>query len=119
MGTPVIINEGLNRIAQLLLDDLDYCGVGTGTNAPAAGDSQLQTETNRQLITKGFRNGNVANGRFLFENSNLPSTLQEIGAFLNATASANNGEMAMRTLETFVKGSADLLVVTEFTVSEA
>ena len=79
MGTPVIINEGLNRMAQVLLDDMDYVGVGTGTNAPAAGDTQLQTETNRQLVTKGFRNGNVANSRHLFQNSNLPTTTEEIG----------------------------------------
>ena len=118
MGTPVLQTKGMARVAELTVADATHIAVGTGTNPPVAGDTQLQEETNRQALTSSFRVSNIFQVRSLFTNSNLPSTLEEIGLFLNGTGSPNSGDLLVHTLETFVKGSADLLVVMEITIQE-
>ena len=119
MGTPVITVNGLNRAAQVILDDIGHCAVGTGTDTVTSDETQLREETRRDAIDKSLRQGAVIQARTLFANGDLPTTLYEIGLFLNSTADANNGEMIARVLEEFSKGSADLLVVWELTLSEA
>ncbi len=118
MGTPVAILEGLSRITQLALADMTHIAVGTGTNAAEVGDAQLQEETNRVAISQTLRSDNTWQARALFVNSNLPITLTEIAIFMNGSGSPNAGEMLIRVIESFTKGSADLLVVFEGTIKE-
>ncbi len=45
MGTPVLQTEGMARVAELAIADASHIAVGTGTNTPVVGDTQLQEET--------------------------------------------------------------------------
>lgn len=117
MGNPVIISEGLGRAAQLIMADANYIAVGTGGDEPSVSDSQLASETNRVAVAQTFRQGAIFQVRALFNNANLPTTVKEIGLFLNGSGSPNTGDMLVRVLETFAKGASDWLIVVEITLS--
>ena len=119
MGTPIVTTDGLDRAAQVILDDISHCAVGTTGNLAVIGDTQLNEETRRDAIDKSLRQGAVLQARTLFSNGDLPTTLKEIGLFMNGAAGANTGSLLSRVVESFTKASADLLVVWEITISEA
>jgi hypothetical protein len=100
------------------MDDCDYTGVGTGTNPAVVGDSQLNEETNRSAVSKRLQQSETFQIRTLHANAALPTTLTELGLFLNNTSGdANSGEAFVRVVESFTKGSSDLLSVFEITLS--
>ena len=117
MGTPVVIADGLARMATLLLADADFDAVGVGTDAPALGDTQLHSESNRSAVSQRLSQGANLQVRTLHGNGDLPTVLTEIGLFLDASSSPNNGEMLTRVLETFTKDTNDLLVVWSITIA--
>lgn len=113
-----VINEGLARAAQVILNDITHAAVGTGTTAPTQADAQLQTEVNRASVTKVLRSGSTIQIRTLFTNANLPATAEEAGWFMNGTGAANSGDMLVRSTQQFVKGTADLLLILELDILE-
>jgi len=113
-----VINEGLARAAQVVLDDITHAAVGTVSTTPTQADVQLGTETNRASVTKVLRSGSIIQIRTMFTNANLPATLEEAGWFMNATGAANSGDMLVRSTQQFVKGTADLLLILEVRVLE-
>jgi len=117
MGTPVVTVDGLARMATLLLADADFSAVGVATAAPALGDTQLQSESNRSAVSQRLSQGANIQVRTLHGNGDLPATLTELGLFLDGTSSPNNGEMLTRVLETFTKDTNDLLVVWSITIA--
>ena len=118
MGTPVATIDGLTRMATLLLADADFSAVGTGTDAPVVGDTQLLAESNRSSVALRLSQGNNIQVRTLHGNSDLPTTVEELGLYLDASSSPNNGDMLTRVLETFEKSTNDLLVVWSITIAE-
>jgi hypothetical protein len=85
-----IPSSGLNLTLDLLKGDttarLTYFGVGTGTTAPAAADTTLQTEVFRAAITRMSRAaGTLTVTYFLPQASANGSTLTEAG-MLNASS---------------------------------
>lgn len=117
MSTPIAVTEGLERAAKLIMDDCSHLAVGTGTNTPVIGDTQLQEETNRVAIAQRLQSGATFQLRATFSNANLPVTMEEAGTFMNGSGSPNSGEILTRALEQFSKGAADLLLVMEITLS--
>ena len=109
-------NAGLNRAAQVILDDISHTAVGTGTTAEIVSDTKLDTESDRLAPTSQRRQGNQIIIRTFFSNANLPATVEEVGWFMNGSGSADSGELLVRALTTFVKGSQDLNVVLQLTV---
>lgn len=118
MGTPKIITEGLERVLALILADATHLAVGTGTNEPVDIDIVLQEETNRVAVAETLQQSLSGQIRATFANSDLPTTMEEAGVFLNGSGSPNTGDMLARVLEQFTKGSADLLLVFDITVAE-
>jgi hypothetical protein len=114
-----IAQNGLERALDLLLADMDFVAVGTGANTPLISDTQLQEEVRRDSVVNVFRQGNVVYVKALIPNTGLPAITREVGLFLDATSSPNNGDMLVRSLNQFIKGSADLVVTFEITLSEA
>ncbi len=98
------------RVAALIAADTPYVGIGTGTATPAASDTQLGTETARAAAASAVAAGVQADIRGFFPNSVAPTTIEEVGLFLNASGTANSGDMLVRGTVTFAKGSADVLV---------
>ena len=109
----------MERIADIIADDVSHIGVGTGAVAPVGGDTSLGEETFRNDVGSRLKEGNKFQLRLVIANANLPTTMKEVGAFMNASAGANSGDILVRATETFSKGASDLLVVITFTVAEA
>lgn len=110
-----VVNSGLNRTAQLILEDISHQAIGTGTTAVAATDTALDTETERNATTKETRSGADLEIRTLFTNAELPATIEEVGLF-NA---ASNGDMFTRRLFEYAKvSSRDLLLIQNLRVRE-
>jgi hypothetical protein len=114
----IIATVGLQRIATVVLADINRIGVGTGTNTPASSDTQLQTETHRNTKGTNFTIGSKVQIRANFTNAELPSTMREVGWFMNGSDTANSGSLLSRALVTFVKGSNDLIVILEVELVE-
>lgn len=113
-----IITEGLQRVGQVIIDDTIWVAVGTSTTAPTPADTQLGTETFRQAATETLRDGNQIQVRAFITNANLPATMEECGVFMNASAAANSGSMLVRATFQFVKGTNDLTLIFQLTITE-
>lgn len=92
---------GRDLLVQYLINGTTYTGglnygaLGTGSTAPAAGDTQLTTESARATpsIANDLSN-NQAQLQFYFPDANLANgTYREVGTFMNGTASANTGKL--------------------------
>ncbi len=100
----LVVTAGLtllaNRISDATPDSgclLNYIAVGTGTNAPAANNTQLQTENARKALTSRTNSGAVAAISTVFNAGDVPtSTLKEVGCFIDGTGTANTGTLFAR-----------------------
>lgn len=118
MPNQIIPNEGLNQIAQEVNALISHAEVGTSTTTPVAGDTGLNAATNRIATTLRTRTANVFQNRVFFANADLPTTVEEVGFFMNGTGSLSSGQMVLHALASFTKGSQDLLLIFEATVQE-
>ena len=117
MADAVSITEGLIRMVELVMADCDYLAVGSADNVTTAGDSQLTSETNRVIAADKFQTGARFQVRTLFSNSNMPTVIEEVGLFMDASSGPNSGEMLVKATEKFTKNSDDLLLVFDVTIS--
>ncbi len=122
-------NRGKNLIAQRLASqntytlNINYGEIGTGTNAPAIGDTGLQTAVARALMSSATIGGglNVILLRFFFSDTVLANgTYREFGTFIDGTATLGSGQLFNRALFTtaYVKAAGeDSTFEVEFTVN--
>ena len=110
----LVVDTGNNLLASRLASAsspvIGWIALGTGTNAPAHGDTTLQTELVRLATT--VSGGTVTNNSILFQQTFGAGTgtgaLTEAGLF-NAVSA---GVMAARTTFSVInKGSGDILTV--------
>lgn len=92
---------GLNLIRDLLRGastaTLNYIALGTGTTAPAAANTALQTEVFRDVFTQTtVADGKIAIKYYLGSASANGNTLAEAGLFAGATATAGSGTLFAR-----------------------
>lgn len=100
----LVVDAGLtllaNRISDAVPDSgclINYLAVGTGTATPDAGDTELQTENARKAVTSRTNADAVAAISTVFDAGEVPtSTLKEVGAFIDATATADSGTLFAR-----------------------
>lgn len=100
----LVVDAGLTLLANRIADAtpssgclINYIGVGTGTNSPASGDTQLQTENARKQVTSRTNSGVIAAISTTFDAGDIPnSTLKEVGMFIDGTSSANTGTLFAR-----------------------
>jgi len=112
----IVPDVGLNRVTQLILDNISHTVVGSGTTAEATNDTTLDTETNRLAPTSTRKVANQILVRTFFSNTNLPTTVEEVGWFMNGSGSVDSGELLVRALSSFTKGSQDLNIVLQLTI---
>jgi hypothetical protein len=114
-------NTGVQLIAQNLILDapaqlkIDSASIGTGTTAPSAGDSDLETPVTTGIIIRTKAQlGNVAQADFFITDAELPDgTYNEFGIFAN-------GNIIARSLITpaFTKASGEDVTITyEITIA--
>lgn len=91
---------------------ITYCAVGTGTNAPALADTDLQTELDRKLVGVRSNSSNAAIFQTFFNTSEANGTLREAGLFGDdATDTADSGTMFTRTAINRTKNSSQTLLI--------
>ncbi len=99
-------NTGLDLIVQRLIGtntytlNINYGAIGTGSTAPAVGNTQLGTETARTTVALSQDlTHNEAVLQFFFADASLANgTYYEFGTFIDGTASANSGQIFNRAL---------------------
>jgi hypothetical protein len=121
----LIVTVGRSVLAQRLANTLTYTGVinygalGTGTNAAANGDTQLQTEVFRKTTASTSYTTNQAFIDFFYSKADTNGTYQEFGTFIDGSASANSGQLFTRMLTGgWAKTSSEsMTVAVQYTIS--
>lgn len=123
----MFVTYGKNAIAQRLsgqsdVGNITYCAVGTGTTAPALGDTALETEIARKLVSTSSYSGNVASFTTFFTTAEGNGSLREAGLFGNgvgrtASGTPGSGQLYCRSNINRTKTSGDTLtIVWELTI---
>lgn len=116
----MFVTYGKNAIAQRLagqsVGEITYCAVGTGTTAPALGDTALQTELARKEISVRSYLNNVFTGQTFFTTSEANGTLREAGLFgtgvgRTPSVTPGSGQLFARAAINRVKTSNDTLTL--------
>jgi hypothetical protein len=120
-------STGINLIAQKLCGDNTYslninkADIGTGTNTPANGDTQLQTAVARGVATPQGSAGGVATLKFFFSDGVLANgTYKEFGTFVDGGVAVNTGQIFNRILfgTPYTKGTGeDTTILVTLTIS--
>jgi len=94
----VICTVGKTMIANNLTDAapdndprINYGALGSNVAAPVAGDTQLGTETYRNLVASETNSANVAYITLFFSATECNGTYKEAGLFSNGTGAADSG----------------------------
>lgn len=113
MATATLTNAGLNLLRDArrgLVTDISvkYVAVGTGSTAPAATDTQLQTEVFRKALTSSSNGAAAGEGIFtlyLSPQDVVGTAIAEVGWFAGSSASgtANSGVLIARGLYSHTK----------------
>ena len=122
----LVVTSGKVLVARMLMEEsgwdtgITYCDVGTDNTAVTVADTDLNTGSKRNAITRAIRTGNVVQFRTFFAAADITAYLKEIGLFGHSTASSTleTGEMFNRAIIDFdnSSGSKDLTVVVQVTV---
>jgi hypothetical protein len=117
----LFVDAGLNSVMSRLAGTdipantkgvITYCAVGTGTNAPAAGNTQLQTEIERKQIAVRTPGTKSAQFRAYFNTSEAVGALKEIGLFGDdADGTTNSGTLFARAAIDKTKTDSESLTV--------
>lgn len=114
------VTYGKNAIAQRMagndVGEISWCALGTGTTAPALGDTALQTEIARKEISVRSYLGNVFTGQTYFTTSEANGTLREAGLFgtgvgRTPSSTPGSGQLFARAAINRVKTSNDTLTL--------
>lgn len=90
---------------------VNYSAVGTGTNAPANGNTTLQTETARTVVASRTSSSNIAYISGFYGATDVSGALKEAGLFIGATATANSGTLFSRVAINVTKALTETLTL--------
>ena len=120
----LVPTAGKTVIAQRLAGTNTYTGninyfvLGSNTTVPALGDTQLGTETYRQLYTDRSYVSNVAYLSCFIAAGSATGTHNEVGVVIDGTASANTGQLFSHAAISQTKSALNSLTIdASFTVS--
>lgn len=103
-----------NNLAESSPDNsmsIEYVGLGSGTNAPSASDTQLQTEVYRNVVASKTNANNVVYITGFFQDTEVTGTFREAALFSDATAVANSGILVSRVAINVTKSSSETLTI--------
>mgnify|MGYP003980376183 CR=1 FL=1 len=108
----LVVTAGKNWVADRMNNAntvMTHMAVGTGTNAAAAGDTTLVTETDRNALTSTTVTANAVAYVATWAAGDATAALTEAGIF----DAASSGDMLARTVFSVVnKGAADSMTIT-------
>ncbi len=90
---------------------INYCAVGTGTNAPANADTTLQTETYRNTIASETNANNICYFTGFFSATETSGTFREAALFIAGTGTVNTGTLFSRVAINITKTTSDTLTL--------
>ena len=90
---------------------INYCALGTGTTPAANGDTTLDTETYRKVIASATFLNNVAFISAFFSAAEVSGTFEELGYFIDGTATVDTGQLFSRFLATITKSLTETLTI--------
>lgn len=108
------INKALaGELTDIAEIKINYEELGTGTTAPAAGDTGLEnpTASTRQPISSVASSSNKLNINSFWAAGNATGTWKEYGNFINGTSTSNSGTMFVHVGIDITVGAADSLVI--------
>lgn len=88
-----------------------HVALGSGTNAPANGDTTLQTETYRNAAASRTNVNNVAYVTGFFSATETSGTYREVALFCNGTGSADSGVLLSRVAVNITKSTSETLTI--------
>jgi hypothetical protein len=88
-----------------------YAAVGSGTNAPANGNTQLQTEAYRNAVASRTSASNIAFVTAFFGATEAVGTHKEAGIFAGGSGTANTGTLLSRVAIDIVKTNTQTLTL--------
>lgn len=103
------ITGSLSSLAEV---EVNKSALGTGTDAPAAGDTVLDTEVYRKDIASQSYASNVGYNTAFYTATEVSGTFYEHGIFANGTGSADTGTLVSRVLLNAPTGIAKTLTNT-------
>jgi len=114
--TPTVGFEALAKamtgnIASVDEVGVNYHALGSGTNAPADSDTQLQTETVRAILSSRSYEDNKAYYTAFYGLAEAIGTHHEMGLFINAGPTVNSGVLWDRTLLDITKTGVQSLTL--------
>lgn len=109
----LVVTSGKNYVASRMYDTsknaMSHMAVGSSSTSPAAGDTALGSELDRQLLVSTTVSGNTVTYVATFDPGEGTGALTEAGLF-NA---ASSGDMLCRTTFSVInKGSSDSMTIT-------
>lgn len=90
---------------------IKYAEVGTGTNAPANGDTTLQTSTYRNAIASRTNASNIAYATAFYGATETSGTFREAGIFCDGTATQGTGVLLSRVAINVTKTTSETLTI--------
>lgn len=90
---------------------VDYCEVGTGTNAPANGDTTLQTAHTRTAVASRTNSNNIAYITGFFSATEAVATLREAGLFIAGSITLGTGTLFSRVAINVTKSNTETLTL--------
>lgn len=88
-----------------------YVEVGTGTNAPAAGDVALQTANTRSAVASRTNANGVAYVTGFFTATEAVATLREAGLFIGGSITLGTGTLFSRVSINITKSNTETLTL--------
>ena len=118
VGKALILNNLLRDETTPVLTNVNYLALGSGSNPATSANTSLQTETYRTTFTSSIITGNIITFNVTIPPGAGPLTINEIGAFINATNSAGSGTLLSRSVGSYSRISTQSFVINyQFTLS--
>ena len=111
MPEHVITTNGLSKLVEAVANNLSHMAVGEGDTEPQIGDETLDDEFDRNEIGDVFILGETAQVRTFYTNSELPTTLEELGWFSEGTDAIDTGTLVFHSQYNYTPATDDVLVI--------
>lgn len=107
---PVIVDLGLNGVAQSIFDSISHVAIGDGIGPELETDTQLVNEVFRIAPDNKASEDRVVTVRTFFRNQDLPPEVREVGIFLRGDGEPNSGELLARWVTSIFGNMNDLVL---------
>ena len=110
VGRTMIMNNLTNTSPTNTLR-INYGALGTGTTAPADGDTAMETETYRKLVSSQTNSTNVGYVSMFYAATDCNGTYKEVGLFSDGEAGSGTGILVVHSAVNITKSAIQTLTI--------